>query len=183
MAYMANAEDKAAVRLYQDGVLLLEKARFSQSTKIPVSPNPATFKITMDTAYPAWFPLATTTNTAWTFKSQRPANGKENLALLWPKYNFDLDAENKAHGGNTDHFDLSFVTQSNTTPNLRGVEVEVSTDDGKTWSKTKAESREDGHYKVWVKNPNSGFVSLRIKARDDKGSQIEQTLIKAYSVR
>ncbi|MEH7450879.1 hypothetical protein [Gottfriedia acidiceleris] len=108
---------------------------------------------------------------------------KENLALLWPKYNIDLDAENKAHGGNTDHFDLAFLTQSGTTPNIRGVEVEVSTDDGKTWGKTKAESREDGHYKVWVKNPNSGIVSLHIKAWDDKGSQIEQTLIKAYSVR
>lgn len=148
-----------------------------------VSPDPATYKITMDTAHPTGFRMSTKTSTAWTFKSEHPANGQENLALLWPRYDIGLDGENKAKGGITDHFDLSFLLHSGATPDIRGVEVQVSTDDGETWSKTKVDNRKDGHYKVWVKNPDTGYVSLRVKAWDANGSQIEQTIIKTYAVR
>lgn len=41
----------------------------------------------------------------------------------------------------------------------------------------------DGRYKVSVNNPASGYGSLRVKAEDTNGSQIEQTLIRAYAVR
>lgn len=113
---------------------------------------------------------------------ERPASGTEKLPLMWPKYDLDLDAENKAHPDNTDHFDLSFVNQSGETSDISGVEVSVSTDDGNTWSNTQVEKREGGHYTVTVKNPKSGYVSLRVKAWDAKGSQVEQTLIRIYSV-
>jgi subtilisin family serine protease len=176
-------EDTSMVRLYQDGKLLKEKRNFSWLEPQTVSPDPATYRITMDTAHPTGFRMSTKTSTAWTFKSQRPANEHENLALLWPKYDIGLDGENKAKGGITDHFDLSFVLQSGATPDIQGVEVEVSTDDGETWSKTKVDNRKDGHYKVWVKNPDTGYVSLRVKAWDANGSKIEQTIIKTYAVR
>ncbi|EPD53722.1 hypothetical protein HMPREF1210_00545 [Paenisporosarcina sp. HGH0030] len=181
--FYSNSKNKVTWRLYQDGNLSSQLADQS-SRKFAVSSNPATYKITADTSHPEWFgfSLATTTSTAWTFKSQRPTDGQENLALLWPRYNIGLDNENQAKGGITDHFDLSFVTQSGATPDIQGVEVEVSTDDGNTWSKTKVDNRKDGHYKVWVKNPDTGYVSLRVKAWDANGSQIEQTIIKTYAV-
>lgn len=180
----ANGKDLVTWRMYQDGKLLSQSSVQNHS-KFEVSANPATYKITADTSHPVWFgfSLATTTSTAWTFKSQRPIEGQENLALLWPRYDIGLDNENTAKGGITDHFDLSFVTQSGATADIKGVEVAVSTDDGNTWSNTKVDDRKDGHYKVWVKNPDSGYVSLRIKAWDANGSQIEQTIIKTYAVR
>ncbi|PGM58313.1 PA domain-containing protein, partial [Bacillus sp. AFS053548] len=179
-----NGKDLITWRMYQDGKLLSQSSAQNHSM-FEVSSNPATYKITADTSHPEWFgfSLATTTSTAWTFKSQRPTDGQENLALLWPRYDIGLDNENKAKGGITDHFDLSFVTQSGATADIKGVEVAVSTDDGSTWSNTKVDDRKDGHYKVWVKNPASGYVSLRIKAWDANGSQIEQTIIKTYAVR
>jgi hypothetical protein len=138
----------------------------------------------MDTSRPAWFPLSTETSTAWTFRSARPASGEENLALLWPKYGFALDAENTTKGGNTYDFDLSFALQTGTTaPDIDGVEVEMSSDNGATWSPAKVKSKSNGSYKVSVSNPTSGHVSLRVKAQDTHGSKIEQTLIKAYAVR
>lgn len=180
----ANSKNTATWRLYQDGKLLSQLLDQNQR-KFAISSNPATYKITADTTHIEYFgfTLATTTSTAWTFKSQRPVDGKENLALLYPKYDINLDNENKAKGGITDHFDLSFVTQSGATPDIKGVEVAVSTDDGNTWSNTKVDNRKDGHYKVWVKNPDTGYLSLRIKAWDANGSQIEQTIIKTYAVR
>ncbi|MFE7391360.1 S8 family serine peptidase [Streptomyces sp. NPDC057582] len=172
----------STVRLYQDGKLLKEQGWFTLTT-LPVSPDPATYRITMDTEHPAWFPLSTKASTAWTFKSARPANGKENLALLWPRYGLDLDAENTTPGGNTYQFDLSFVLQNGATPDIDGVEVEASSDDGATWQPAKVESKNNGSYKVSVNNPAKGYVSLRVKAQDTNGSKIEQTLIKAYALR
>lgn len=180
----SNGKDLVTWRMYQDGKLL-SQSPVQNHSKFEVSSNPATYKITADTSHPVWFgfSLATTTSTAWTFKSQRPIEGQENLALLWPRYDIGLDNENTAKGGITDHFDLSFVTQSGATAEIKGVEVAVSTDDGNTWSNTKVDNRKDGHYKVWVKNPDSGYVSLRIKAWDANGSKIEQTIIRTYAVR
>ncbi|MGW1549162.1 S8 family serine peptidase [Streptomyces sp. NPDC002346] len=172
----------STVRLYQDGKLLKEQGWFTLTT-LPVSPDPATYRITMDTEHREWFPLSTKTSTAWTFKSARPANGKENLALLWPRYGLGLDAENTTPGGNTYQFDLSFVLQNGATPDIDGVEVEASSDDGATWQPATVKSKSDGSYKVSVNNPAKGYVSLRVKAQDTNGSKIEQTLIKAYAIR
>ncbi|MFG2562563.1 S8 family serine peptidase [Streptomyces sp. NPDC048496] len=179
--WFGTAADKATVRVYQDKKLLAETTRALMM--LPVSPDPATYRITMDTSHPAWFPLSTETSTAWTFKSARPVSGEEELALLWPEYGFDLNAENTAKGGNTYHFDLSFALQTGAARDIDGVEVEMSTDDGATWSPATVKTKVDGHYKVSVRNPAKGYVSLRVKAQDTNGSKIEQTLIKAYAVR
>ncbi|MFE7332094.1 S8 family serine peptidase [Streptomyces sp. NPDC057565] len=179
--WFGAAADKAKVRVYQDGKLLAETTRAMMM--LPASPDPATYRITMDTSHPAWFPLSTETSTAWTFTSARPANGEEDLALLWPRYNLNLDGQNTTQGGNTYYFDLAFVLQNGATPDIDGVEVEASVDDGATWQPAKVKSKSDGSYKVSVSNPTSGHVSLRVKAQDTNGSKIEQTLIKAYAVR
>ncbi|MFI6061963.1 S8 family serine peptidase [Streptomyces sp. NPDC051286] len=173
--------DKAKVRVYQDGKRLAETTRAMMM--LPVSPDPATYRITMDTEHPAWFPLSTETSTSWTFKSARPTNGEEDLALLWPRYDLNLDAQNTTQGSQTYHFDLAFTLQNGATPNIDGVEVEASSDDGATWQPATVKSKSNGNYKVSVSNPAKGYVSLRVKAQDTNGSKIEQTLIKAYAIR
>lgn len=135
----------------------------------------------MDTEHPAWFPLPTKAVTAWTFESARPANGKENLALLWPRYGLDLDEQNTTQGGNTYRFDLVFASQGDATADIDGIEVEASADDGATWQPATVERKGDGSCKVSVSNPATGHVSLRVMAQDTNGSKIEQTLIKAYA--
>lgn len=175
--------DIATLRMYQDGKLLTEKSGNKLiGIKVPVGADPANYRITFDTTQEL-LPVSTKTSTAWTFKSERPTDVKENLALLWPKYGFDLDMENKAMRNSMGHFDLSFRNQSLETPDIQGVEVAVSTDDGNTWSNTMVEKQDNGHYTVSVKNPASGYVSLRVKAWDSNGSQVEQTTIRAYGVR
>lgn len=181
-SFFEHPADLRTVRLYQDGKLIKEVPRLSLTT-LAVSPDPATYRLTLDTSHPAWFPLSTKTSTAWTFKSARPDSGTEDLALLWPKLGLDLDAENSARGGRTDHFDLAFALQDGTSPQMRGVEVSMSTDDGATWRSAAVKRKQDGTSKVTVHNPASGHVSLRVKAWDANGSQIEQTLIRAYAVR
>lgn len=180
--FFEHAADKRTVRIYQDGKLLKETPRLLQTT-LPVSPDPATYRVTLDTSRPAWFPLSTQTSTAWTFRSTRPTSDTENLALLWPEYGLDLDAENTARAGRTDRFDLAFALQTGTAPDIRGVEVTMSIDDGDTWHPAKVKCEKRDSYTVTLRNPESGYVSLRVKAWDADGSRIEQTLIRAYAVR
>ncbi|GAA3485262.1 S8 family serine peptidase [Streptomyces yanii] len=178
----AHSADTAMMRVYQDGQFLKE-TNYPSLTGLPVGTDPATYRITLDTSRPAWLPLSTKTSTAWTFKSTRPTSAKENLALLWPQYGLNLDAQNTTPGGNTYDFDLAFTLQTDATPDIDGVEVEASTDDGATWKPATVKTKSDGHYKVSLTNPASGYVSLRVKAQDTGGSKVEQTLIKAYAVR
>ncbi|MFE7245234.1 S8 family serine peptidase [Streptomyces sp. NPDC057580] len=178
----AHSADTSMMRVYQDGQLLKETT-YPSLRELPVGADPATYRVTLDTSRPAWFPLSTKASTAWTFNSARPTSAKEDLALLWPKYGLDLDTENTTQGGNTYDFDLAFALQTDATPDIDGVEVEASTDDGATWKPATVKTKSDGHYKVSLTNPSSGYVSLRVKAQDTGGSKVEQTLIKAYAVR
>ncbi|MFB7221372.1 hypothetical protein [Streptomyces sp. NPDC056227] len=178
----ANDADESMMRVHQDGQLLKE-TNYPSLRGLPVGATPATYRITLDTSRPARFPLSTRTSTAWTFKSARPTSAKENLALLWPQYGLDLDTENTTQGGSTYDFYLAFALQTGATLDVDGVEVEVSTDDGATWSTATVKAKSEGHYKVSLTNPSSGYVSLRVKAQDTGGSKVEQTLIKTYAVR
>ncbi|MER6104617.1 hypothetical protein ABT115_20415 [Streptomyces sp. NPDC001832] len=158
----ATDADRAAVRVFQDGKLVKE-TDYPSLSGLPVGAGPAAYRITMDTSRPAWFPLSTKTSTVWTFKSARPSSGMENLALLWPKYGLDLGAENTTQGGSAYDFDSAFALQAGVTADIADVEVEVSTDDGATWSPAMVKTKSDGHYTV--------FVRLRRHRRNSPGSR------------
>ena len=176
------AGDTQTARVFRDGEQIWTGVRFSGTT-LPVSPDPATYKITLDTQHGPWFALSTKTSTAWTFTSARPASGIEELPLLWPRYGFNLDEHNAAVAGATTSFDLSFLLQNETAPTIKTVQVETSTDDGATWRTATVKAKSGGHYDVVVLNPKTGFVSVRVTATDVNGSKVEQTLIRAYAVR
>ncbi|MFG3421759.1 S8 family serine peptidase [Micromonospora sp. NPDC048063] len=174
--------DTSLVRVYRNGELINEQRRFLRAT-VPVSADPGTYRITMDTSHANWYPLSTSTRTAWTFDSTRPAGGSATLPLLWPRYDFATDEHNTQLGGVTGHFRLTVVPQTGASVGaVKTVEVRASYDDGATWHDTTVHPQGDGFH-VGVRNPGSGFVSLRIKAQDDRGNAVEQTLIRAYAVR
>ncbi|MFB7225263.1 hypothetical protein [Streptomyces sp. NPDC056227] len=175
--------DTSRVRVHRNGELINEQRRFLRAN-VPVSAEPGTYRITMDTSHAAgWYPLSTSTSTAWTFDSARPADGRQTLPLLWPRYDFATDEHNTQLGGVTGHFRLKLLPQTGASIGiLKNVEVSVSYDDGATWRDTTV-ARQDGGYQVAVRNPDSGHVSLRVKAQDDRGNAVEQTLIRAYAVR
>lgn len=62
---------------------------------------------------------------------------------------------------------------------LKDLNVEVSTDDGATWSVPKLVRTPAGGV-VFLRNPATGHVSLRAKATDVSGNTVEQTIIRAY---
>ncbi len=63
--------------------------------------------------------------------------------------------------------------------------AEVSYDDGKTWQKLPVKAGDSGEFTALVDNSvaSDGFVSLRVHAGAADGSEVVQTVIRAYAVR
>ena len=60
-------------------------------------------------------------------------------------------------------------------------QVEVSHDDGQTWQRVPVLPA-NGAWLAVIRNPASGFVSLRANAADQDGNTVTQTIIRAYQV-
>ena len=170
-------------KAYRDGQQIYTGDEFT-GRAIATTPGQATYRLTMDSAHNgSWFPLATSASTAWTLTSAHVDSGRQALPLLWPRYDLRLGDDNTTSDNGTYHFPLSILSQTGAdTTDVKGVELSYSTDDGATWQPSKVKA-EHGGYDATVRNPDSGFVSLRVKAWDTDGNQVEQTLIRAYAVR
>lgn len=170
-------------KAYRDGQQFYTGDEFT-GRAIVTTPEQATYRLTMDSTHSgSWFPLATSASTAWTFTSANVDTGRQTLPLLWPGYDLRLGDDNTTSDKGTYHFPLSILSQTGAdTADVKGVELSYSTDDGATWQPAKVKAKHRG-YDATVRNPDSGFVSLRVKAWDTDGNQVEQTLIRAYAVR
>ena len=69
-----------------------------------------------------------------------------------------------------------------TTPDATDLTVEVSTDDGATWTAQDARRTAAGTFSVDLPSMPAGFLSLRVHASDPQGDTIEQTVIRAVKV-
>ncbi|GAA4903048.1 subtilisin family serine protease [Stackebrandtia albiflava] len=150
-------------------------------------------------------PLWTRIDTSWTFVSGAPGTGTIDgcgevfedpagcaaLPVILTGFDMDLDAHNSARADKRFRFDLLTDRAAGFTgdPDVAGVSVEVSYDDGETWvgaDKVKHDRR-GGEHAVTVAHPDvsatNGFVSLRIAVWDDAGNRTEQTVIRAYALR
>ncbi|NUT52030.1 MAG: S8 family serine peptidase, partial [Saccharothrix sp.] len=124
--------------------------------------------------------FSTAVKGAWTFRSDTVAGDQpRKLPLSVARFTPRLDAHGATPAGR--YLAIPFtVEQQQDADNGRvgKVEVEVSFDDGKTWTKAPVIGRT-----AFVHNPGqAGFASLRAKGSDSKGNTFEQTVIRAYKI-
>ncbi|HEY6737409.1 MAG TPA: hypothetical protein VI076_01045, partial [Actinopolymorphaceae bacterium] len=164
---------------------------------LPMLPRAADYRVTWTQVHPGDDVARSVTD--WRFRSApsdpaadlpkstqcTPVQGRRCsfLPLLFVRYDLALDTRNSAPAG--DRFEIAFgVTGQQHAPVPTGVEatVQVSYDDGATWSEpAEAERRADGTFATTIDHPESGnFVSLRVRAHDSRGNAVEQTSIRAY---
>ncbi len=117
----------------------------------------------------------------WTFRSDTvPGTTYKPLPLTVVRFTPELDAQGSAPADRVLRVPLD-VRQQKGGPDgkVRRLEVEVSFDDGKTWSKVPVTGRT-----ALVRNGDAGgFASLRVKGKDSLGNTFEQTVIHAYKIR
>ncbi|MFF1709171.1 S8 family serine peptidase [Streptomyces sp. NPDC058268] len=175
--------------VYADGKLVDRK----QSSGVYVwDANPAltTYKVVTDTTLdPERWRLATKGHSEWTFRSKEtPGDRKAFLPLLNLGFDVDTDLAGNVRGGRTLDVGIfsEYVKGAVGTGSIGGGKLEVSYDDGKSWTGVKLD-RDGGKAVAWggkLKVPSAAeFVSLRASARDDRGGSVTQEIIRAVGVR
>jgi subtilisin family serine protease len=173
--------DTASTTVYKDGVKVGDAAQLG-IFQLPVPAAPGQYKVTMSATRSAPFNLSTTSTATWTFRSGH-GTGDQPLALPVSAIRFTpkLDLQNKAPAGCVFAIPVQVQHQpGSATRATRTLDVQVSYDDGKTWTKATVLRLGDGGVAL-VRHPDgSGFVSLKASAVDAAGNSVEQTIIHAY---
>ncbi|MBB5801698.1 hypothetical protein F4560_001466 [Saccharothrix ecbatanensis] len=173
--------DKARTTLFRDGqpVGELPTAGYGGFT---VPPGPAEYRLETEAVRSADLsPFATTVSGAWTFRSDTVAGGEVRpLPLSVVRFTPKLDDSGAAPAGRVLPVPL-VVEQQRGADNGRidRIDVEVSFDDGATWSKAPVVGRT-----ALVRNTGQpgAWASLRVGATDSKGNTVRQTVIHAYRI-
>ncbi|GAA3790374.1 S8 family serine peptidase [Sphaerisporangium flaviroseum] len=174
LGYSSRATEHTA--LYRDGQLVGEAP--SLTADFPVPPEQATYRLVAQAERGAPATLSTRTSVTWTFRSAT-AETSTRLPVSVVRFTPDLDAQNTAPAGR------GFTVPVTVHPlpgsgagRARDLAVEVSYDDGTTWTPTKITGS-----RVVLHHPDAdGFVSLRAKSTDISGNTVEQTVIRAYRI-
>jgi hypothetical protein len=134
---------------------------------------------------PSWSTLATHVDASWTFSSALPPGEYDTVfpPLLAVRASGAFDDLDRAPGNTAFPLDLRIETQEGATASpIKTVTAKYSTDDGKTW-KTVTVTGSGTNRTVTIPNPKTGFVSLRFTATDTAGDKVDQTVIRAYTVK
>jgi subtilisin family serine protease len=146
-----------------------------------VPPEAGTYKLTQVDVVGAPFTLSTTVSSEWTFRSEHAVNVA--LPLLAVRFHPHLDDAGSTPANRTLRVPVTVEAQfGSSTTATRTLSVDVSYDDGGTWTDVPVEK--DGHDAfVRLRHPaKPGFVSLRASATDTSGNSVTQTIIRAYRI-
>jgi subtilisin family serine protease len=176
-------EEDAEVRfrLWQDGKLVFENSHTSGYV-FDLPPESKRYRLRADVARSTpWWQLSTRVATEWRFTSAFD-DDRTVLPLLQIDYGLSLDDRNR--GDLREVLRLSASHQDGSTPSaVEGLRLWASADDGKTWTPVDVTGGGAGEFTATVRVPRgTEYVSLRAEARDAAGSQVRETVIRAYGV-
>ena len=123
--------------------------------------------------------LSTVVRSEWNFRSSSAGEGKA-LPMLTTRFAPAVDVHNRALGNREFSFP-AYVERQDKAGKIAALAVDVSYDDGKTWRKAGV-ARDGDHWKVTVRHPKSGYVSLRSTTSDVDGNRQAQTIVRAYQI-
>uniref|UniRef100_UPI003F495307 hypothetical protein n=1 Tax=Actinomadura sp. CA-154981 TaxID=3240037 RepID=UPI003F495307 len=206
--YPDSSDVQSDLAFYRNGTLVQN----SESTQkgslwahrhiLPLLPEKATYRL--DWKYHRVSDRAATIRTNWTFRSgpddpaaampesevctPDPREACSFLPLLFVRYDLALNEKSQAKADGP--FTLAFTVahqRNASAPSGSTATVAMSFDDGETWSDDMpATAGGGGRFTADVTHPplddTDGLVSLRVRAHDDEGNAVEQTIIRAYGL-
>ncbi|MER5194072.1 S8 family serine peptidase [Streptomyces sp. NPDC002884] len=132
----------------------------------------------------AAFPYSTSTRTEWTFTSSAPedAEDSEQLPLVQVDYTLPTSDDGKAA---TDA--VLLVTplhlEGASHAALHASRVELSYDDGVTWTTARLSGQGNGKVSLRLHAPASAqYLTLRVQAGDSRGNTVTQTVVRAMGI-
>ncbi|MFJ6629927.1 S8 family serine peptidase [Streptomyces sp. NPDC091376] len=153
-------------------------------------PTEQEFRVVTDTTMdPERWRLSTRGHSEWTFRSKEtPADRETYLPMLNLGFDVDTDLTGNVRAGRKLDVGMfsEYVKGAENTGKITGGALEVSYDDGKTWSKVRLDDvrgkSATWEASLWVPR-DARFVSLRASASDDRGGSVKQEIIRAFGVK
>ncbi len=168
--------------LYRGGELVQRLDSIGGHFEVPAEPS--TYRLELD-HHQSMFELTPHQTVAWTFESGHVEEGSsERVPLLAVRFTPALDDRGRAPGStrfclplHVEQFDRADP------PRVDEPSVEVSYDDGATWSAARVEPS-GAAWDAFVDHPSGAqYVSLRASTRDGGGNAVEHTLFRAYGLK
>ncbi|MFC8432380.1 S8 family serine peptidase [Streptomyces sp. NPDC057253] len=175
--------DSASAVLYRDGRMIAQAD--SGFADFEVLSGAADYRLDLTTSRRSQeWAYGTDTETSWSFRSAS-AREATPLPLLQLDYDVPVDADNAVDSGRTHRFGLSVRAQDGlAAPHGVSLQVEVSYDDGNSWSRAEVQSRGRNVFEAAVRKPSrvrgDAYVTLRVTARDKEGNSVRQTVHRAF---
>jgi subtilisin family serine protease len=174
-------EDSGTTKLYLGNRLVGESPFAGGGSFADLPAARGDYRLTTESVRPARFTLTTAVSAEWTFQSSHVDGSEQkpldlNVVRFAPK----LDANGSAPAGTPFLVPLRVQDQTSTDVRVRRLSAEVSYDEGRTWQRVPVINN-----MVAKLNHPAGAtsVSLRASATDRDGSTVEQTVIRAYTLR
>jgi subtilisin family serine protease len=150
------------------------------SASFEVPTDRGTYRLEVDATRAPAVALSPQVSAAWTFTSAHVGGSTPRpLPLMAVRFRPRLDDANQAPAGQRFAVPFTIETVGGAGHRIARPTVEVSYDDGTTWTLATVESRPDG-YAALLRHPASGDVSLRATVTDHAGNKVEQTILRAY---
>ncbi|MFC6018417.1 hypothetical protein ACFP2T_19670 [Plantactinospora solaniradicis] len=172
--------DSSRTALYRDGDLVGEFPRSGRGS-FTVPPETADYRLEVADTRSAG-ELTTRLSAAWTFRSGHAGgDGPVRLPLSAVRFTPALDADNAAPAGRAFNLPVTVEGQPGAPPaRTTKLTVEISYDDGTTWSKASLQAAPAG-WTAMVRHPaGARFASLRATAADATGATVTETILRAY---
>jgi hypothetical protein len=151
---------------------------------VTVPPERANYRLEVDaTRGPEVSGLSPHVTAAWTFTSEH-TDVPQVLSVPTLRFAPVLDDDNRALRRLPLLLPVAIERLPGAaTPAIRNVTIEVSFDDGATWSPVHGALLGTRFLGLVVHPPGATFVALRGTARDAAGNRVEQTILRAYQLR
>ncbi|MEV6966530.1 S8 family serine peptidase [Hamadaea sp. NPDC051192] len=176
-----------SLKLYQ-GDTLIRQSSSSAMQNVTVPAGVRAFRLVHDGSRPAdvWR-LSTRTHTEWTFTSGTTTAGAATpLALPELDYEMPADLHGDINAGSTQHIRIEAAAQLGGGVDggaVATVTLQVSYDDGVTWSSVTLTQRSGGWEGDLKLAKQPGFLSLRTGVTTADGWTLAQDVIRAYGIR
>jgi hypothetical protein len=173
--------DSGSVALYRDAVKIGEQSSIGGS-EFTVPAGDATYRLQVHAERGVPYALSTAIDAAWTFRSAHVDGDQPAKLPLWAvRFSPALDDNNAAPAGRSLSVPVIVTPQPGArTGQLRNLVVDVSYDDGATWTPASIQVRPDGAIASLELPMGNGFVSLRATAGDSDGNSVEQIIVHAF---
>jgi Subtilase family/PA domain len=172
---------QASATLSRDGQVLAELPDARQDVTTTSADAAYRLELTTERADAEWA-WGTSTRTVWDFRSAKQASDKA-TALPMLQVDYDVPVDLTGRVAARSHVIGLGVRQQDglAAPGSTSLQVQVSFDEGKTW-RSIAATGANGKYTAVVP-AGQGSVSLHVKAADNAGNKVDQTVIRAYGLR